>query len=150
FSSAGDGLHRPHVHFHLEDAAGFGAAETRREHRERFRGAESQQSREGYEEASRGNCEDQACRSQYHQPGVSDAHRNGYGAQHGPGSRGSLEVQALWARRGAGMAKKSGTHVENARRRVDVRPYKLGEAAELLKKTDQTSLNDTAELAIGV
>ena len=48
-----------------------------------------------------GNCEDQACRSQHHQSGVRGAHSNGYGAQHGPGSRGSLEVQALRDRRGS-------------------------------------------------
>src|SRR6266446_4900550 len=51
--------------------------------------AEPKQSRQGDEKTSRGNCEDQARRSQHHQSGVRGAHRDGYGAQHGSGSRGS-------------------------------------------------------------
>ncbi len=49
----------------------------------------------------RGNRQDQACRSQHHQSGLRDAHRDGHGAQHGSGSRGSLGIQALrdrWSR----------------------------------------------------
>src|SRR5438034_7719191 len=46
--------------------------------------------------------------------------------------------------------KKSGKHVENARKKVEVRPYKLGEAAELLKKTHHTKFNETVELAINL
>ena len=34
--------------------------------------------------------QDQACRSQHHQSGLRCSHREGYGAQHGSGSRGSL------------------------------------------------------------
>jgi len=48
------------------------------------------------------------------------------------------------------MAKKSGKHVENARKRVEARPYKLSEAAELLKKTHHTKFNETVELAINL
>src|SRR5438874_13715763 len=44
--------------------------------------------------------------------------------------------------------KKSGKHVENARRKVEARPYKLGDAAELLKKLHHTKFNETVELAM--
>ena len=46
--------------------------------------------------------------------------------------------------------KKSGKHVENARKRVVARPYKLAEAAELIKKTHHTKFNETVELAINL
>jgi len=45
------------------------------------------------------------------------------------------------------MAKKSGKHVENARKKVEARPYKLAEASELIKKTHHTKFNETVELA---
>src|SRR5712692_3860196 len=48
------------------------------------------------------------------------------------------------------MAKKSGKHVENARKKVEARPYKLSEAAELIKKTHHTKFNETVELAINL
>ncbi len=48
------------------------------------------------------------------------------------------------------MAKKSGKYVENARKKVEPRPYKLIEAAELLKKTHHTKFNETVELAINL
>src|SRR5712692_7483096 len=48
------------------------------------------------------------------------------------------------------MAKKSGKNVEKARKLVEVRPYKLGEAADLLKKTHHTKFNETVELAINL
>jgi large subunit ribosomal protein L1 len=48
------------------------------------------------------------------------------------------------------MAKKSGKHVENARKKIEARPYKLGEAAELLKKVHHTKFNETVELAINL
>jgi large subunit ribosomal protein L1 len=48
------------------------------------------------------------------------------------------------------MAKKSGKYVENARKKVEPRPYKLSEAAELLKKTHHTKFNETVELAINL
>jgi large subunit ribosomal protein L1 len=48
------------------------------------------------------------------------------------------------------MAKKSGKHVEKARKMVEARPYKLGEAAELLKKTHHTKFNETVELAVNL
>ncbi len=46
--------------------------------------------------------------------------------------------------------KKSGKNVEKARKLVEVRPYKLGEAAELLKKAHHTKFNETVELAINL
>jgi large subunit ribosomal protein L1 len=48
------------------------------------------------------------------------------------------------------MAKKSGKHVENTRKKVEPRPYKLSEAADLLKKTHHTKFNETVELAINL
>jgi large subunit ribosomal protein L1 len=48
------------------------------------------------------------------------------------------------------MAKKSGKHVENARKKVEPRPYKLAEASELIKKTHHTKFNETVELAINL
>src|SRR5713101_5794391 len=48
------------------------------------------------------------------------------------------------------MAKKAGKHVENARKKVEARPYKLSEAAELIKKTHHTKFNETVELAINL
>src|SRR6266478_3111571 len=46
--------------------------------------------------------------------------------------------------------KKSGKNVEKARKLVEARPYKLGEAAELLKKAHYTKFNETVELAINL
>jgi len=46
--------------------------------------------------------------------------------------------------------KKSGKNVENARKKVEARPYKLSEAAELIKKTHHTKFNETVELAINL
>ena len=46
--------------------------------------------------------------------------------------------------------KKSGKHIENARKKVEARPYKLSEAAELLKKTHHTKFNETVELAVNL
>jgi large subunit ribosomal protein L1 len=46
--------------------------------------------------------------------------------------------------------KKSGKHVENARKKVEPRPYKLAEASELIKKTHHTKFNETVELAINL
>src|SRR5438093_11109015 len=48
------------------------------------------------------------------------------------------------------MAKKAGKHVENARKKVEARPYKLADAAELLKKKHHTKFNETVELAINL
>ena len=48
------------------------------------------------------------------------------------------------------MAKKAGKHVENARKKVEARPYKLAEATELIKKTHHTKFNETVELAINL
>jgi large subunit ribosomal protein L1 len=45
---------------------------------------------------------------------------------------------------------KSGKHVENARKKVEPRPYKLAEASELIKKTHHTKFNETVELAINL
>ena len=46
--------------------------------------------------------------------------------------------------------KKAGKHVENARKKVEARQYKLAEAAELIKKTHHTKFNETVELAINL
>lgn len=46
--------------------------------------------------------------------------------------------------------KKSGKHVENARKKVEARPYKLTEASELIKKAHHTKFNETVELAINL
>src|ERR1700720_4946355 len=46
--------------------------------------------------------------------------------------------------------KKSGKHIENARKKVEARPYKLSEGAELIKKTHHTKFNETVELAINL
>ncbi len=48
------------------------------------------------------------------------------------------------------MTKKTGKHVENARKKVEARPYKLAEATELIKKTHHTKFNETVELAINL
>jgi large subunit ribosomal protein L1 len=46
--------------------------------------------------------------------------------------------------------KKSGKHTEAARKKVEARPYKLADAAELIKKTHHTKFNETVELAINL
>jgi large subunit ribosomal protein L1 len=46
--------------------------------------------------------------------------------------------------------KKSGKHVENARKKVEARPYKLTEASELIKKAHHTKFNETVELAMNL
>src|SRR5215510_15282759 len=46
--------------------------------------------------------------------------------------------------------KKSGKHVENARKKVEARAYKLGDVVELLKKLHHTKFNETVELAINL
>ena len=46
--------------------------------------------------------------------------------------------------------KKSGKHMEAARQKVEARPYKLADAAELIKKTHHTKFNETVELAINL
>jgi len=46
--------------------------------------------------------------------------------------------------------KKSAKHMENARKKVEARPYNLAEATELIKKTHHTKFNETVELAINL
>ena len=46
--------------------------------------------------------------------------------------------------------KKSGKKVEGARKLVEARPYRLSEAAELIKKAHHTKFNETVELAINL
>jgi len=46
--------------------------------------------------------------------------------------------------------KKVGKNLENARKKVEARPYKLAEATELIKKTHHTKFNETVELAINL
>ena len=48
------------------------------------------------------------------------------------------------------MAKKAGKHVENARKKIEARPYKLQEAAELLKSVHYVKFDETVELAINL
>ena len=48
------------------------------------------------------------------------------------------------------MAKKSGKKMENARKLVEPRLYKLADATELIKKTHHTKFNETVELAINL
>ena len=46
--------------------------------------------------------------------------------------------------------KKFGKHMENARKKVEARPYRLADATELIKKTHHTKFNETVELAINL
>jgi large subunit ribosomal protein L1 len=46
--------------------------------------------------------------------------------------------------------KKYGKNMEAAHKKVEARPYKLAEAAELIKKTHHTKFNETVELAINL
>src|SRR6478672_11727971 len=46
--------------------------------------------------------------------------------------------------------KKAGKQIENARKKVEARPYKLVEASELIKKTHYTKFNETVELAFNL
>jgi large subunit ribosomal protein L1 len=48
------------------------------------------------------------------------------------------------------MTKKAGKHIENARKKVEARPYKLAEGSELIKKTHHTKFNETVELAFNL
>ena len=48
------------------------------------------------------------------------------------------------------MTKKYGKKMESVRKLVEPRPYKLGDAAELIKKTHHTKFNETVELAINL
>ena len=48
------------------------------------------------------------------------------------------------------MTKKYGKKMETVRKLVEPRPYKLAEAAELIKKTHHTKFNETVELAINL
>jgi large subunit ribosomal protein L1 len=46
--------------------------------------------------------------------------------------------------------KKYGKNMKAAHKKVEARPYKLAEAAELIKKTHHTKFNETVELAINL
>lgn len=48
------------------------------------------------------------------------------------------------------MSRKGGKNIEKARKLVEARAYKLGEAAELLKKTHFAKFDETVELAINL
>jgi large subunit ribosomal protein L1 len=48
------------------------------------------------------------------------------------------------------MPKKAGKNMEKARKQVEARPYKLADAAALLKKTHHTKFNETVEVAINL
>jgi len=88
----------------------------------RFAGAQSQQSRQGHPRSRSSKFgQDQACRSQTHQSGLRGSYRHGHGSQHGSGSRGSLGSHRRQEIAEVEMAKKSGKHVENARKKVEAR-----------------------------
>jgi large subunit ribosomal protein L1 len=46
--------------------------------------------------------------------------------------------------------KEHGKQIENARKKVEPRPYKLADAAALIKQTHHTKFNETVELAINL
>ncbi len=48
------------------------------------------------------------------------------------------------------MSRKVGKNVEKARKQVEARPYKLGEAAEVLKKAHFAKFNETVELVVNL
>lgn len=48
------------------------------------------------------------------------------------------------------MPRKAGKNVEKARKQVEARPYKLGEAAEVLKKAHFAKFNETVELVVNL
>lgn len=48
------------------------------------------------------------------------------------------------------MSRKSGKKIENARKQVEARPYRLAEAAALLKKTHFTKFDETVELVVNL
>lgn len=48
------------------------------------------------------------------------------------------------------MSRQSGKKVENARKQVEQRPYKLSEAAELLKKVKFAKFDETVELVVNL
>src|SRR6201984_2435901 len=52
--------------------------------------------------------------------------------------------------KGERMAKKACKQIENGRKKVEARPYKLQEASELIKKTHHTKFNETVELAFNL
>jgi large subunit ribosomal protein L1 len=48
------------------------------------------------------------------------------------------------------MARKSGKNITNARKKVEARPYHLGEAAETLKKAHYVKFDETVELVVNL
>ena len=48
------------------------------------------------------------------------------------------------------MARKVGKNIEKARKQVEARPYRLAEAAELLKKTHFAKFDETVELVVNL
>jgi large subunit ribosomal protein L1 len=48
------------------------------------------------------------------------------------------------------MAKKPGKNIEKARKQVEARPYRLGEATEVIKKTHFVKFDETVELVVNL
>ena len=48
------------------------------------------------------------------------------------------------------MSRKPGKKTENARKQVEARPYRLAEAAELLKKVKFSKFDETVELVVNL
>ncbi len=48
------------------------------------------------------------------------------------------------------MAKKPGKNIEKARKQVEARPYRLGEASEVIKKTHFVKFDETVELVVNL
>ncbi|HEV8385196.1 MAG TPA: 50S ribosomal protein L1 [Candidatus Acidoferrales bacterium] len=48
------------------------------------------------------------------------------------------------------MSRKAGKKVENARKQIEARPYRLAEAAELLKKVHYVKFDETVELVVNL
>src|SRR5579862_9414137 len=48
------------------------------------------------------------------------------------------------------MPRKAGKNIENARAKVEARPYKLDEAAETLKKAHYAKFDETVELVLNL
>src|SRR6185437_3671676 len=144
----------PHVYVYHQDAAGIRTTEARRGNRERFARAEPHQGREDHAQAGGRHRKDQAGRSEYNESRIRGPHRDGYGAQYGHRSR---RIEARATEHGVqneaqenAMGKAGGKNIEKARKLVEARAYKLGEAAELLKKAHFVKFDETVELSINL
>ena len=48
------------------------------------------------------------------------------------------------------MARKNGKNIEKARKQIEARPYRLGEASEVIKKTHFVKFDETVELVVNL